>query len=156
TTRSSGGRRSTSLPIATSVRRTTDAGAPTEASSVRSVTVRGGCRSLSGAGGDTRRPLGNSMSCALRPDRPCGCIPLLSASLPRRVEPAVYPSRGMNEHVLLVEDDPSIREVTTLGLSAAGFRVTACGDGREGLARQRAEPFDLIILDVMLPSLDGF
>lgn len=62
----------------------------------------------------------------------------------------------MNEHVLLVEDDPSIREVTSLGLSAAGFRVTACGDGREGLARQRADGFDLVILDVMLPSLDGF
>ena len=43
----------------------------------------------------------------------------------------------MNEHLLLVEDDPSIREITALGLSAAGFRVTACGDGREGLARQR-------------------
>ena len=62
----------------------------------------------------------------------------------------------MNEHVLLVEDDPSIREITALGLSAAGFRVTACGDGREGLARQRADGFDLVLLDVMLPSLDGF
>jgi len=62
----------------------------------------------------------------------------------------------MNEHLLLVEDDPSIREITALGLSAAGFRVTACGDGREGLARQRAEGFDLVLLDVMLPSLDGF
>jgi DNA-binding response OmpR family regulator len=62
----------------------------------------------------------------------------------------------MNEHVLLVEDDPSIREITALGLSAAGFRVAVCGDGREGLARQRAEGFDLVLLDVMLPSLDGF
>jgi DNA-binding response OmpR family regulator len=62
----------------------------------------------------------------------------------------------MNEHLLLVEDDPSIREITALGLSAAGFRVAACGDGREGLARQRAEGFDLVLLDVMLPSLDGF
>jgi DNA-binding response OmpR family regulator len=62
----------------------------------------------------------------------------------------------MNEHVLLVEDDPSIREITALGLSAAGFRVAVCADGREGLARQRAEGFDLVLLDVMLPSLDGF
>jgi two-component system response regulator MtrA len=62
----------------------------------------------------------------------------------------------MNEHVFLVEDDPSIREVVGLGLTAAGFRVTTCGDGREGLMRQRQEGFDVVILDVMLPSLDGF
>ena len=62
----------------------------------------------------------------------------------------------MNERVLLVEDDPSIREIATLGLTTAGFRVTASGDGREGLARFRDEPFDVVVLDVMLPSLDGF
>ena len=62
----------------------------------------------------------------------------------------------MDERVLLVEDDPSIREVTTLGLKQAGFRVSAASDGREGLLRTRQEPFDLVVLDVMLPSLDGF
>ena len=62
----------------------------------------------------------------------------------------------MNEQVLLVEDDPSIREVATLGLEQAGFRVTASGDGREGLLRFRQGSFDLVVLDVMLPSLDGF
>lgn len=62
----------------------------------------------------------------------------------------------MDAHVLLVEDDASIREVATLGLEQAGFRVTASGDGRDGLARFRQGPFDLVVLDVMLPSLDGF
>jgi two-component system response regulator MtrA len=62
----------------------------------------------------------------------------------------------MNEHVLLVEDDSSIREIATLGLEQAGFRVTSSGDGREGLLLFRQEPFDLVVLDVMLPSLDGF
>jgi DNA-binding response OmpR family regulator len=62
----------------------------------------------------------------------------------------------VNEHVLLVEDDPSIREVATLGLEQAGFRVTASGDGREGLMHFRQGAFDLVVLDVMLPSLDGF
>jgi DNA-binding response OmpR family regulator len=62
----------------------------------------------------------------------------------------------MNERVLLVEDDPSIREVATLGLKQAGFRVSTAGDGREGLIRSRDEPFDLVILDVMLPTVDGF
>ena len=58
--------------------------------------------------------------------------------------------------MLLVEDDPSIREVATLGLEQAGLRVTAVGDGREGLARFREGGFGLVLLDVMLPSLDGF
>ena len=62
----------------------------------------------------------------------------------------------MNEHVLLVEDDDSIREVATLGLERAGFRVTATGDGRDALVRFRGERIDLVVLDVMLPSLDGF
>jgi DNA-binding response OmpR family regulator len=58
--------------------------------------------------------------------------------------------------VLLVEDDPSIREIASLGLKEAGFRVTAAVDGREGLTRALHDPFDAIVLDVMLPSLDGF
>ena len=58
--------------------------------------------------------------------------------------------------MLLVEDDASIREVATLGLERAGFRVTATGDGRDGLLRFRQGPFDLVVLDVMLPSVDGF
>jgi two-component system, OmpR family, response regulator MtrA len=74
----------------------------------------------------------------------------------RRTNRAVRFFARMNERVLLVEDDPSIREVTTLGLKQAGFRVTTAGDGREGLLRSRDEAFDLVILDVMLPSLDGF
>jgi two-component system response regulator MtrA len=62
----------------------------------------------------------------------------------------------MDEHVLLVEDDSSIREIATLGLEQAGFRVTASGDGREALVQFHQAPFDLVVLDVMLPSLDGF
>jgi len=62
----------------------------------------------------------------------------------------------VDEHVLLVEDDASIREVATLGLEQAGFRVTSSGDGREALVRFRQGAFDLVVLDVMLPSLDGF
>jgi DNA-binding response OmpR family regulator len=62
----------------------------------------------------------------------------------------------VDAHVLLVEDDASIREIATLGLEQAGFRVTATGDGRDGLIRFRQGSFDLVVLDVMLPSLDGF
>ncbi len=62
----------------------------------------------------------------------------------------------MDEHVLLVEDDASIREVTALGLRRAGLRVSTAVDGPDGLARQQQHRFDLVILDVMLPGLDGF
>jgi two-component system response regulator MtrA len=62
----------------------------------------------------------------------------------------------MDERVLLVEDDPSIREITELGLRNAGFRVTAAGDGRDALLHFRQEPFDLVVLDLMLPTLDGY
>jgi two-component system response regulator MtrA len=62
----------------------------------------------------------------------------------------------MDEQLLLVEDDASIREIATLGLEQAGFRITATGDGRDALIRFRQGTFDLVVLDVMLPSLDGF
>ena len=62
----------------------------------------------------------------------------------------------MDASILLVEDDPSIREITALGLRAAGFSVSTASDGLEGLDRWRAERPDLVLLDVMLPRLDGF
>jgi DNA-binding response OmpR family regulator len=62
----------------------------------------------------------------------------------------------VHAHVLVVEDDPSIREVAALGLEQAGFQVETSGDGREGLIQFRQGAFDLVLLDVMLPSLDGF
>ena len=61
----------------------------------------------------------------------------------------------MDARILLVEDDPSIREVTAIGLRAAGFTVETASDGREGLDRFGTEAFDLVLLDVMLPRLDG-
>ena len=61
----------------------------------------------------------------------------------------------MDALILLVEDDPSIREVTALGLRAAGFTVATAADGVEGLERWRADHPDLVLLDVMLPRLDG-
>ena len=61
----------------------------------------------------------------------------------------------MDARILIIEDDPSIREVTAIGLRNAGFTVETASDGQAGLDRFGAEPFDLILLDVMLPHLDG-
>jgi len=57
--------------------------------------------------------------------------------------------------VLLVEDDLSVREVTQLGLERAGFQVVTARDGREGLALFRSRRPDAVVLDVMLPGIDG-
>jgi two-component system response regulator MtrA len=61
----------------------------------------------------------------------------------------------VDARILLVEDDPSIREVVALGLRAVGFEVSTAADGQAGLDRWRAEDPDLVLLDVMLPRLDG-
>ena len=61
----------------------------------------------------------------------------------------------MDARILLVEDDPSIREVTAIGLRAAGFEVDTAPDGVAGLERFRRAAPDLVLLDVMLPRMDG-
>ncbi|MBA3234459.1 MAG: response regulator transcription factor, partial [Chloroflexi bacterium] len=61
----------------------------------------------------------------------------------------------MDARILLVEDDPSIREVTAIGLRSAGFTVETADDGAAGLERFSSGVFDLVLLDVMLPRLDG-
>ncbi len=64
--------------------------------------------------------------------------------------------RVMHERVLVVEDDRSVRETATLLLERAGLRVTAVGDGGQALEEVAGHRFDLVLLDVMLPSVDGF
>jgi DNA-binding response OmpR family regulator len=56
---------------------------------------------------------------------------------------------------LIVEDESSIREIVRLHLSLAGFETEEVADGRAALDRLRAERFDLVVLDVMLPGVDG-
>ncbi|HTK66778.1 MAG TPA: response regulator transcription factor [Pseudonocardia sp.] len=58
-------------------------------------------------------------------------------------------------HVLVVDDDPTVREVVGRYLSRAGYRVTACGDGDEGLRLARERRPDLVVLDLMLPGRSG-
>ena len=57
--------------------------------------------------------------------------------------------------LLLVEDDPRLREDLDAHFRQRGFRVTVCGDGSHGLEAAGREAFDLVLLDIMLPSLDG-
>ena len=57
--------------------------------------------------------------------------------------------------LLLVEDDKDINQLICLNLEALDFNVTSCENGREGLALAVEGGFDLMILDVMLPEMDG-
>jgi DNA-binding response OmpR family regulator len=57
--------------------------------------------------------------------------------------------------ILLVEDDATIREMTQLSLQRDGFTVETAADGPAGLDAFRADPPDLVLLDLMLPGLDG-
>ena len=58
--------------------------------------------------------------------------------------------------LLVVEDDPNIVELLSASLRVAGFEVSAVTNGAEAVAAARQNPPDLVVLDVMLPDLDGF
>jgi len=62
----------------------------------------------------------------------------------------------MPEIILVVEDEPALRDTLAYNLKKDGFTVEAVGDGRAALDSARALKPDLIILDIMLPELDGF
>lgn len=61
----------------------------------------------------------------------------------------------MPEKILVIEDDPVIRQMIVDGLEEAGMEVTAVGTGVDGLLRQSENDYDLILLDLILPDLDG-
>ncbi|MCA9835627.1 MAG: response regulator transcription factor [Trueperaceae bacterium] len=58
--------------------------------------------------------------------------------------------------ILVIEDDKDIAHLTTLHLQDLGHEVEVAHDGEEGLEAALAEDFDLLVLDVMLPGIDGF
>jgi two-component system OmpR family response regulator len=59
-------------------------------------------------------------------------------------------------NLLVVDDEPTVRELLCAALRHAGFTVAAAGTGQEALDRAREVSPDLVLLDVMLPDLDGF
>src|ERR1022692_3537053 len=58
--------------------------------------------------------------------------------------------------LLVVEDEPFLRKAVAASLRFLGFRVTGAENGTDALRLARSRPFDLLILDVMLPGIDGF
>jgi len=58
--------------------------------------------------------------------------------------------------VLVIDDEVALAEAVARGLEADGFEVSLAHDGLEGLERARSERFDLIVLDIMLPGMNGY
>ena len=62
----------------------------------------------------------------------------------------------MAKKILLVDDDPDIREALTMILESRGYQTITASDGIECLAALRAEEPDLMIIDLLMPKMDGF
>jgi DNA-binding response OmpR family regulator len=80
----------------------------------------------------------------------------LVKQLRERVDVSAPKPRGGQPSILAVDDDPHIRELLRQEFSEAGYRLRLAGDGREALAEIRRERPDLVILDVMMPEINGF
>jgi CheY-like chemotaxis protein len=62
----------------------------------------------------------------------------------------------MSERVLIVDDNDDVRRILGLRLRREGFEVAAAADGREGLAALRGGRWDVVLLDLVMPEVDGF
>lgn len=61
-----------------------------------------------------------------------------------------------SKKILIIEDENTLTQVLELKLSRAGFIVRVAYDGEDGLAQLEKEVFDLILLDILMPKIDGF
>jgi DNA-binding response OmpR family regulator len=87
----------------------------------------------------------------------CRCGPMGTAArrLAREDNGRMTGPKAAARRALIVEDEAAIREIVRLHLSLAGLDTEEVGDGRAALDRLRADRFDLVVLDVMLPGVDG-
>jgi signal transduction histidine kinase/CheY-like chemotaxis protein len=80
----------------------------------------------------------------------------LMAQLKQRVQTTAMKSKNGKPTILVVDDEASIRELLNQNLQEAGYQVRVAANGREALEHVRREPPDLVILDVMMPEMNGF
>lgn len=62
----------------------------------------------------------------------------------------------MGKHILVIEDEASIQNILRIFLEDAGYQVTLADDGMDGIAAFHKDSFDLVLLDIMMPRLDGY
>lgn len=83
---------------------------------------------------------------------PCPSTPSTLSNFVSLTDPTTVPSR----RILLVEDEESLQDIIRLNLELEGYEVVAVANGRLALREFAEQRFDLVILDVMLPEVDGF
>jgi DNA-binding response OmpR family regulator len=66
------------------------------------------------------------------------------------------PKSSKGKRILIVEDEKPLSHALKLKLSHEGYDVVVAGDGEEGITKAMAEPFDLILIDIIMPKMDGF
>jgi two-component system alkaline phosphatase synthesis response regulator PhoP len=66
-----------------------------------------------------------------------------------------HPGKAMAKKILVIDDEPKIVDICSDYLHAAGYDILTAGDGLQGLAMARSQKPDLIVLDLMLPGMDG-
>src|SRR5262249_27369214 len=77
---------------------------------------------------------------------------LVASPMSANLSPEASAPRG---RALVVEDEPHIRELVALHLKLEGLTIVEAGDGDEAVRLSEREPFDLVVLDLMLPKVDG-
>ena len=62
---------------------------------------------------------------------------------------------GNKKTILVVDDEPELRNVLAIRLSSGGYEVIESGNGKEAIAALASEPFDVVLMDVEMPEMDG-
>ena len=62
----------------------------------------------------------------------------------------------MSKRVLVIDDEHTIQKLVASRLEASGYQIVAANDGLEGLAKLKSERPDLIVLDIQMPTMDGY
>jgi DNA-binding response OmpR family regulator len=87
---------------------------------------------------------------------PSGAAPIDAKVIHRMLGNPTFGKSALGKRILVIEDDPSIVLGLRMNLEAEGYAVDVAEDGEAGLASARSRQADLIILDIMLPRLNGF
>ena len=88
---------------------------------------------------------------------PAGMAPLAAAPAPGKAEASLaQASSEQKSHLLVVDDNEANRDMLGRRLERQGYRISTAADGHEALKLVSQEPFDLVLLDIMMPGIDGY
>ena len=90
------------------------------------------------------------------PEATCHRPVMIELIVTGRVEVVRSERPGLAMHILITEDEPLLARFIARGLQAAGYDTSIAGDGVEALEQIAAHEWDLVVLDLLLPGLDGF